>query len=90
MYPPIENGALKTWVGVGGSPESVVRAARYGLPLTLAIIGGNPQRFRLFVDLYIHSLRNLLCRCCRLQCTRRGTSPRPTSKRKKSCGRTTK
>ena len=35
-------GALRTWVGVGGSPESVVRAARYGLPLTLAIIGGNP------------------------------------------------
>src|SRR3954453_1119707 len=42
IYPPIENGTLKTWVGVGGSPESVVRAARYGLPLTLAIIGGSP------------------------------------------------
>ena len=39
-------GTLRTWVGVGGSPESVVRAARYGLPLTLAIIGGSPQRFR--------------------------------------------
>jgi probable LLM family oxidoreductase len=59
MYPPIENGALKAWVGVGGSPESVVRAARYGLPLTLAIIGGNPQRFRPFVDLYTHSLEKL-------------------------------
>jgi probable LLM family oxidoreductase len=59
MYPPIENGALKAWVGVGGSPESVVRAARYGLPLTLAIIGGHPQRFRPFVDLYGQSLEKL-------------------------------
>ena len=32
VYPPIENGTLQTWVGVGGSPESVTRAARYGLP----------------------------------------------------------
>src|SRR6185436_15675511 len=56
VYPPIEQGRLRTWVGVGGSPESVVRAARHGLPLTLAIIGGNPQRFRSFVDLYLQSL----------------------------------
>jgi probable LLM family oxidoreductase len=59
VYPPIENGALRTWVGVGGSPQSVVRAARYGLPLTLAIIGGSPQRFRPFVDLYLQSLEKL-------------------------------
>ena len=38
-------GSLTTWIGVGGSPESVVRAARYGLPLMLAIIGGEPARF---------------------------------------------
>ena len=50
VYPPIDGGRLKTWVGVGGSPESVVRAARHGLPLTLAIIGGNPERFRAFVE----------------------------------------
>lgn len=56
VYPPIEHGTLRTWVGVGGSPESVVRAARYGLPLTLAIIGGSPQRFRPYVDLYLKSL----------------------------------
>jgi probable LLM family oxidoreductase len=55
MYPPIE-GQLKVWVGVGGSPESVVRAARYGFPLTLAIIGGHPQRFRPYVDLYRQAL----------------------------------
>jgi probable LLM family oxidoreductase len=56
VYPPLEHGTLQTWVGVGGSPESVVRAARYGFPLTLAIIGGSPQRFRPYVDLYHQSL----------------------------------
>jgi probable LLM family oxidoreductase len=55
VYPPVD-GQLRTWVGVGGSPASVVRAARYGLPLTLAIIGGNPARFRPYVDLYFESL----------------------------------
>ncbi|MFI5178665.1 MAG: LLM class flavin-dependent oxidoreductase [Vicinamibacterales bacterium] len=59
MYPPIETGTLRTWVGVGGSPESVVRAARYGLPLTLAIIGGSPTRFRPYVDLYLQSLEKI-------------------------------
>jgi probable LLM family oxidoreductase len=52
VYPPIETGRLRTWVGVGGSPESVVRAAQYDLPLMLAIIGGDPKRFRPYVDLY--------------------------------------
>jgi probable LLM family oxidoreductase len=52
VFPPIESGRLKTWIGVGGSPESVVRAARYDLPLMLAIIGGDPNRFRPYVDLY--------------------------------------
>ncbi len=52
VYPPIENGTLKTWIGVGGSPESVVRAVTYGLPMMLAIIGGDPKRFLPFIDLY--------------------------------------
>jgi len=59
IHPPIDAGRLKTWIGVGGSPESVVRAARYGLPLTLAIIGGSPGRFRPFVDLYRQALEKL-------------------------------
>jgi len=59
MYPPIEHGTLRTWVGVGGSPESVIRAARYGLPLTLAIIGGSPTRFKPFADLYRQALEKL-------------------------------
>jgi probable LLM family oxidoreductase len=56
VYPPVDQPPLRTWIGVGGTPESVVRAARYGLPLTLAIIGGNPHRFRPFVDLYHRAL----------------------------------
>ncbi|MFK4485846.1 LLM class flavin-dependent oxidoreductase [Bradyrhizobium sp. USDA 336] len=52
VYPPVENGKLKTWIGVGGSPQSVVRAAHYDLPLMLAIIGGDPARFAPYVELY--------------------------------------
>lgn len=59
VYPKTESGLLKTWVGVGGSPESVVRAARYGLPLVLAIIGGDPERFKPYVDLYHRALAQL-------------------------------
>jgi alkanesulfonate monooxygenase SsuD/methylene tetrahydromethanopterin reductase-like flavin-dependent oxidoreductase (luciferase family) len=56
VSPPLPEGHVPTWVGVGGSPESVIRAARYGLPLMLAIIGGDPTRFAPYIDLYKHSL----------------------------------
>ena len=56
VFPTTEHGELVTWVGVGGSPESVVRAARHGLRLTLAIIGGDPRRFLPYVDLYHRAL----------------------------------
>jgi len=56
IYPPLENGLLRTWIGVGGSPESVVRAARYGFDLMLAIIGGEPARFAPYVALYEEAL----------------------------------
>jgi probable LLM family oxidoreductase len=56
VYPPTESGRLTTWIGVGGSPESVVRAARYGMPLMLAIIGGSPLRFTPYIDLYYRAL----------------------------------
>lgn len=56
IFPPLEHGRLKVWVGVGGSPESVVRAAHYGFPLMLAVIGGAPQRFRPYVDLFQQAL----------------------------------
>jgi probable LLM family oxidoreductase len=52
VFPPVEKPPLKTWVGVGGSPDSVVRAARHGLPLMLAIIGGDPRRFLPYVELF--------------------------------------
>ena len=52
VYPPVEAGHLRTWVGVGGSPQSVIRAAKYGFPLMLAIIGGDPARFRPYVELH--------------------------------------
>ncbi|HTQ04302.1 MAG TPA: LLM class flavin-dependent oxidoreductase [Polyangiaceae bacterium] len=56
VYPPIEHGLLRTWIGVGGSPQSVVRAAHYGFDLMLAIIGGDPARFSPFVALYEEAL----------------------------------
>ncbi|QCK86851.1 LLM class flavin-dependent oxidoreductase [Phreatobacter aquaticus] len=59
VFPPMEAGRLKTWIGVGGSPESVVRAARYNLPMMLAIIGGDPKRFRPYVDLYHRAFAQL-------------------------------
>jgi probable LLM family oxidoreductase len=59
VFPPIEGATLRTWVGVGGSPESVVRAARYDLPLMLAIIGGDPGRFSPYVELYRRAFEQL-------------------------------
>ena len=56
---PKTAGGLKAWVGVGGSPESVVRAARHHLPLVLAIIGGDPERFKPYADLFHRALAQL-------------------------------
>jgi probable LLM family oxidoreductase len=56
VTPPIPAGHIPTWVGVGGSPQSVVRAARFGLPLMLAIIGGKAARFAPYVELYKRAL----------------------------------
>ncbi|MFE0526541.1 LLM class flavin-dependent oxidoreductase [Micromonospora parva] len=56
LHPRMRSGGIPTWIGVGGSPNSVIRAARHGLPLMLAIIGGRPQRFAGHVDLYTRAL----------------------------------
>src|ERR1700736_6535406 len=56
VSPPLPEGHLPTWVGVGGSPQSVIRAARYGLPLMLAVIGGPLSRFAPYVELYKRAL----------------------------------
>jgi probable LLM family oxidoreductase len=56
LSPPLPEGHVPVWVGVGGSPQSVVRAARYGLPLMLAVIGGPPIRFLPLIELYKRAL----------------------------------
>ena len=65
VYPPLGPGGMRVWVGVGGSPQSVVRVVRHDLQLMLAIIGGEPGRFRPFVDLYHEA------------CVKLGRTPRP-------------
>ena len=59
VVPYLEDGRrLPTWVGVGGSPQSVIRAARLGFSLMLAIIGGRPARFAPFAALFQQALAN--------------------------------
>ncbi|HHU37826.1 MAG TPA: LLM class flavin-dependent oxidoreductase [Propionibacterium sp.] len=52
VFPKTEGGRMRSWVAVGGSPQSVVRAAHHRFGLQLAIIGGPAQRFKPFADLY--------------------------------------
>lgn len=56
VVPHLESGPFPVWIGVGGSPESVLRAARYGFSLMLAIIGGPPARFAPFSQLFREAL----------------------------------
>ena len=56
VVPHTESGPFPVWIGVGGSPESVLRAARYGFSLMLAIIGGPPARFAPFAELFHKAL----------------------------------
>jgi len=56
VVPHTESGPFPAWIGVGGSPQSVIRAARYGYSLMLAIIGGSPARFAPFARLYQEAL----------------------------------
>jgi len=59
VYPKTESGSFPTWIGVGGTPESVIRAARYRFGLMLAIIGGDPERFVPYAELYRRGLDEL-------------------------------
>lgn len=56
IYPKSHSGSIPTWVGVGGTPRSVVRTAQHGLNLSLAIIGGDPLQFKPFVKLFREAL----------------------------------
>ncbi len=58
VYPKLD-APLTTWIGVGGTPESVMRAVHYGFPMMLAIIGGDPKRFAPYADLYRRSLAEM-------------------------------
>ncbi len=57
IYPRAQQQPLPVWIGVGGTPASVVRAGHLGLPVALAIIGGDPKRFKTLVTLYHRSLQ---------------------------------
>jgi len=59
VFPKTEKGRINTSVGVGGSPESIIRAAKYGFPVMLAIIGGAPDRFIPYVELYRQATEDL-------------------------------
>lgn len=52
VYPPLEHHLLPAWIGVGGTPESVLRCAEYGYPIIFAIIGGEPRSFAPLANLY--------------------------------------
>lgn len=56
VYPTTAAGRVPAWIGVGGTPQSVVRAAQYGMPLMLAVIGGSPAAFVQLADLYREAL----------------------------------
>ena len=59
VVPHIESGPFPVWIGVGGSPQSVIRAARHGFSLMLAIIGGSPARFAPFAELFRQALESV-------------------------------
>jgi alkanesulfonate monooxygenase SsuD/methylene tetrahydromethanopterin reductase-like flavin-dependent oxidoreductase (luciferase family) len=54
--PHLESGPFPAWIGVGGNPQSVIRAARLGFSLALAIIGGPPARFAVYSQLFQRAL----------------------------------
>jgi probable LLM family oxidoreductase len=56
VVPHTENGPFPVWIGVGGNPQSVIRAARLGFSLALAIIGGQPARFAPYAELFQRAL----------------------------------
>ena len=76
VYPRPVQDPLPIWLGVGGTPTSFARAGALGLPLMVAIIGGEPRRFRPLVDLYREAVGALVFRPinCELVCTRSAMS----------------
>jgi probable LLM family oxidoreductase len=56
LHPRMPDGGIPAWMGIGGSPDSVIRAARYAMPLMMAVIGGRPERFAGHAELYLKAL----------------------------------
>jgi alkanesulfonate monooxygenase SsuD/methylene tetrahydromethanopterin reductase-like flavin-dependent oxidoreductase (luciferase family) len=88
VVPHTESGPFPTWIGVGGSPQSVIRAAHYGFSLMLAIIGGNPARFTPFSQLFQQALERFGQSPRPVGVHSPVTSPPPTSRPAPSSGRT--
>ena len=85
VYPRPVQEPLPVWVAVGGAPESALRAGRLGLPMALAIIGGQPERFVPFADLHRQAAAEAGHPPCRSASTRTPTSRRrPTGPRTSS------
>jgi alkanesulfonate monooxygenase SsuD/methylene tetrahydromethanopterin reductase-like flavin-dependent oxidoreductase (luciferase family) len=84
VYPAAGPQPMTVWVGVGGSPESVVRVVRQDLQLMLAIIGGDARRFAPYVDLYQRACDQLGRPCARSACIRRALLPKPTKSRSRA------
>ena len=59
VYPKTENGKLETYIGIGGSPESVIRAVNFGYKVIIAIIGGQASRFKPYIELYHAAAKEL-------------------------------
>ncbi len=75
VYPKTENGELETYIGIGGSPESIIRAARFGYKVILAIIGGQADRFKPYIDLYHQAAKkNSICLNTQLRSTHMDSS----------------
>ena len=74
VYPRPVQDPLPIWVAVGGSPQSAIRAGALGLPMALAIIGGQPERFVPFAELHRRAARRGGPRARRSASTRTGTS----------------
>lgn len=59
VYPKTEKGQLETYIGIGGSPESIIRAVRFGYKVIIAIIGGQADRFKPYIELYHEAAKQL-------------------------------
>ena len=87
VVPHAESGPFPAWIGVGGNPQSVIRAARLGFSLALAIIGGPPARFAAYSQLFQQALEKFGRPPLPVLVHSPATSPSPTSGRKRSSGR---